>query len=235
MKKWVILLIFIMGCIGQAPLTELKHLDITPGMGSTFEFYDKGSYVGETTYTVEKKDIYNGKEAYYIREVLDLEGGGLKIHIDASYVVDLYGRSLYYEFEAEVNDEVQTVKAEFLEDHVHEIASKPEQEFDKEVKIGENTFTLDNNMIGQWEVMFRSLHLMLGGDIVVNGYAAQPMSAFTITGKIIDEVPMEASGMVYECFKIDLSFPQYYMYVTEDGVVVKMETKDGSLVIVRRE
>jgi hypothetical protein len=234
-KRYILLVIFLAGCMQQAPPTELRQLDISPGTKGTFEFYENGVFLGTVSYIVEKKDIYNGEEAYFIHEVVDLQGSGLKMYIDASYVVDLYGRALYYEFEAQVNDETQTMKAEFLGDHVHEIASRPGKDFDKTVKIGENTFTLDNNMIGQWDMMFRFLKLELGANVVANGFAAQPISAFTVTGKITEMVSLEISQHTYDCFKMDFSTPPYYMYVTDDGILLKMETKDGTLVIVRKE
>lgn len=235
MKKCVLIVVILAGCMQQAPPTELNQLDISLGMGAIFEFYEKGVFLGTTTYVVEKKDVYNGEEAYFISEIVDLGGNGLKIYIDALYVVDSYGRALYYEFEAQVNGEVQTMRAEFTDSHVHEVASRPGKEIDKTVKIGENTFTLDNNMIGQWDIMFMSLKLELNGNVVANGFAAQPTTAFTVKGKITEKVSLEVSGKIYECFKIDFSVPPYYMFVTEEGKVVKMETKDGTLVIVRKE
>lgn len=234
MKKCILLVILLAGCMGQTPPTETKQLNLEAGTGSTFEFYEKGTFLGTATYTVEKKDVYNGIEAYYVHEIVDLTVAGLKIYIDAHYVVDMQGRALYYEFEAKANDETQTMKAEFLGDHVHEVASRPGQDFDKEIKIGENTFTLDNNFIGQWDIMFRSLKLQLGEDLVINGYAAQPMTAFTAKAKITEKVSLEISGTSYECFKVDFSLPSQYAYVTENGELLKVETKDGSLVIVRK-
>ncbi|MBU7031771.1 MAG: hypothetical protein HXS53_04510 [Theionarchaea archaeon] len=233
-KRWIIL-VFLIGCLGQTPSLEFRELSLTPGTGETYEFYQEGVLLGTSSYTVEKKDTYEGVDAFFIHEKVDLQGSGYTISIDASYIVDTTGLALYYEFSATVNGETQTMEAEFGETHVHEVAHRPDKDFDKEIRIGEHTFTLDNNMIGQWDIIFSALHFTEGDTIVANAYAAQPMTTFTIKGTVLEEVQLSVGEKVYTCYKMDFSTPPYYMYVTAQGQLLKLETKDGKLIIILKQ
>jgi len=235
MKKEIILLILFMGCLGQAPPSEIEEIHLSTGMGETFEFYENEIFLGTTTYTVEKKDVYQGIQAFFITEIVDLEAGGYSIYIDAEYIVDTTGKVLSYEFTARVNGEPQTMSARFGDTHVHETAQRTDKDLDKEIRIGEHTFTLDNNMIGQWDIMFRALQLSEESVIKINAFAAQPMTTFTVKGEVTDTVEISLNGQTYHCYKVDFSTPPYYMYVTPQGELLKLETKDGKLLIVRKE
>jgi len=233
-KRWIVL-IFLIGCLGQTPSSEFKEISLSPGMGETFEFYQEGVLLGTSVYTVEKKDAYEGIEAFFIHEKVNVQGSGYTISIDASYIVDATGSALYYEFSAIINGETQTMEAVFGETHVHEVAHRPDKDFDKEIRIGEHTFTLDNNMIGQWDIIFSALHFSEGSTIEANAFAAQPMITFTIKGAVLEEVQLPLGEEIYTCYKMDFSTPPYYMYVTAQGQLLKLETKDGKLIIVRKQ
>jgi hypothetical protein len=233
MKKTWIILVMIIGCMGQGPVSEFREITLSPGMGETFEFYQEDTFLGTSSYTVEKHDTYQGVEAYYITGIVDLSGDGYSIYITTSYVVDTSGKALYYEFTADLNGETHTMSAEFGETHVHEVAQRPDKSYDKEIRIGEHTFTLDNNMIDQWDIFFRALQLIEGNTLEANAFAAQPMTTFTVKGTVLEKVLITVEGEEYQCYKLDLSTPPYFMYVTPQGELLKMETKDGKLIIVR--
>jgi hypothetical protein len=233
MKKAWIVLVVLMGCMGQGPVSEFKEITLSPGSGETFEFYQEGVFLGTSSYTVEKKDTYQGVEAYYISGMVDLSAEGYSLHFTTSYVVNMMGKALYYEFTADLNGEIHTMSAEFGETHVHEVAQRPDEDYDKEIRIGEHTFTLDNNMIGQWDIFFRALQLVEGDTLEANAFAAQPMTTFTVKGSVLEKLYITVKGQEYQCYKLDLSTPPYYMYVTPEGELLKMETKDGTLIIVR--
>ncbi len=223
-------------CLGQTTTTALKPSTLEVGATHTFDFFDNGTLIGYNQYTVTKKEFYNETEAYFIDAATDLKTDLVALHIKASYVVDLSGRCLHYEFEATVNGELQTMKADFIPGSVHITASKPGKTYDETIRVGNDTFTLDNNMIDQWDIMFSAVTLEKGGTLLINMVAAQPMKAAAVKATISQNtVSIEAAQKTWECLKLEFSSPaNYIMYVTPDGHLVKMENGTG-LVIVLKE
>ena len=234
-KSIMVLCLFSL-CLGQTTVSELKPLNLEVGTTHTFEFYDAGEYVGYNQYTITKKEVYNDVEAYFIDSVVDLNTNSLTLYMDASYIVNTQGVCLHYEFEATLNDETHTMTADFIADSVHITGSRPGKAYDQDVSIMGNTFSLDNNMICQWDIMFSGAVLEAGGSLGANVFAAQPMKATIIRGSIGGElVTVEAAGQHWPCFKVEFSVPDGYIaYVTNDGQLVKLETSDG-LVITLKE
>lgn len=223
-------------CLGQTSTTAVKPSTLEAGQTHTYEFYENGTLIGYNQYTVTKREFYNETEAYFIDAVTDLKTDLVTLNIKASYIVDLSGRCLHYEFEATVNGELQTMKADFVPGSVHITASKPGKTYDETIRIGSDTFTLDNNMIDQWDVMFSAVTLEKGSTLLINMVAAQPMKAAAVKATISQNtVSIEAAQKTWECLKLEFSSPAHYiMYVTPDGHLVKMENDTG-LVIVLKE
>ena len=233
----IVALILVSLCLGQSTVSPLKEtLILDVGTTHTFEFYDHGEYVGYNTYTVTKREFYNEVDAYFIDSVVDLKTESLTLHIDASYIVDTAARYLHYEFSATVNGETQTMNADFLADAVHVTASRPGMEYDETIPLIQDTFSLDNNMICQWDIMLSMAVLELGGTFGVNIFAAQPMKTATLGASVAQEmVSVEVADETWSCFELTFSAPQgYTVYVTPFGQLVKMVNESG-LVITLKE
>ncbi len=232
----IVALCFTSLCIGQAgtSTSELKPLIMDTGTSHTFEFYDNDVYIGYCQYTVIKREAYNETEAYFIESTLELSGP-VTVNIDAVYMVDTNGRCLHYEFEGIVNDESVTMNADFTENAVHITGSRAGATYDKTVELPQNTFSADNNMMGQWDIMFSSVVLQLGGSFGATIFAAQPMENGYIGASIADiMMPVQAAGKTWECFTLEFLSPaDYTAYVTADGQLVKMENGSGLVVILK--
>lgn len=228
----IIALILFSMCIGQTSTSELKEsITLEVGTTHTFEFHDNGEYVGYNTYTVKDKRMYNEVEAYYIESTVDLNTDDTALYMDATYIVDTQGRCLHYEFSGTINGETHTMTADFTESTVHITASTPGEEYDKTITIAQHTFTLDNNMICQWDIAFSAAVLEEGGIFAVYMFAAQPMKTAYIRASIDEVVSVNAAGKTWECFKLEFSTPAgYTMYVTKDGQLIKMENESGLVV-----
>lgn len=232
----IVAICFISLCIGQTgtSTSELKPLIMDTGTSHTFEFYDNDVYIGYCQYTVVKREAYNEIEAYFIESTVELRGP-VTVNIDAVYMVDTNGRCLHYEFEATVNNESVTMNADFTENSVHITGSRGSATYDKTVGLPQNTFSADNNMIGQWDIMFSSVVLGLGGSFAANIFAAQSMENGYISASVADiMVPVQAAGKTWECYKLEFSSPEAYTaYVATDGQLVKMENGSGLVVILK--
>jgi hypothetical protein len=201
------------------------------GTRHTFEFYDNDVYIGSCQYTVVKREAYNGIEAYFIESTVELTGP-VPVLVKAAYMVDTNGRCLHYEVEGSINNESVMINADFTENAVHITGSKGGAVYDETIGLLQNTFSVDNNMIGQWDIMFSSV--VLGGTFAANIFAAQPMETGYIRASIADLiVPVQAAGKTWECYKLEFSSPaEYIMYVTAEGQLVKIENGSGLVVIL---
>jgi hypothetical protein len=222
-------------CLGQTVIYDLNQLDLEVGTTHTFEFHDNDVYIGYNQYTVTKREFYNETDAYFIESTLDLKSDLAVIHMDASYVIDTFGRCLHYEFEATVNGESHVVSADFTADSVHIIASRPGEKYDKTITLAENTQLLDNNMIGQWDLVFSTAILEEGGTYGTNILAAQSMRKGSIKASIAEElVSVQVAGKTWQCFKLEFSSPLgYTAYVTRDGQLIKMENESGIVITLK--
>ena len=225
-KILVFFVIFVVlsGCISQKEETKKKELDLKIGEEHTYEFYSDGTYIGYNRYRVTGKEGEN----YLIESEVNLEKLGLKMN--AKYTITKECMPVHYEFVAYVNNGKQTVSCEFKKGSVHEVATKGEQRFEKDIKLEEGTYLIDNNMIGQMALMLRTMELKIGDSYVIPMFAAQPMKALKIEMKV--EGIEKVDG--YECYKLDFPELRYYIYVS-DGKLIKMETKDKTLVIILKE
>ena len=224
MRKILVLLVISIvfsGCISEEKETKTKELDLEIGEEYTYEFYSNGSYIGYNKYKVVGKEGEN----YLIESEVNLEKLGLKMN--AKYTITKECMPVRYEFVAYVNNEKQTVSCEFTEGNVHEVATKGDQKFERDIKLEEGTYLIDNNMIGQWALMFKTMELKTGDSYVIPMFAAQPMKALKIEMKVGEIEKIEG----YDCYKLDFIELGYYIYVS-DGELIKMETKDKTLIIV---
>lgn len=216
-------------CMGQTTVSPTRSLDLDVGTTKTFEFYNDGTYIGYNTYTVTKKDVYNEKDAYFIESTVELQDEIIDLYLDASYIIDTQGACLHYEFDAVINGETHTMNADFTVDSVHITGSRPGTDYDKIISLGQQTFSLDNNLIGQWDIVFSSVVLEKGGTFAVNFFGAQHMKVGSVRADIYrDLLPVQAAGKSWECFKLEFQSPTgYIMYVTESGQLVKLENGMG--------
>ena len=224
MRKILVLLVISIvfsGCISEEKETKTKELDLEIGEEYTYEFYSNGSYIGYNKYKVVGKEGEN----YLIESEVNLEKLGLKMN--AKYTITKECMPVHYEFVAYVNNEKQTVSCEFKEGSVHEVATKGDQKFERDIKLEEGTYLLDNNMIGQWALMFKTMELKTGDSYVIPMFVPQPMKALKTEMKVGEIEKIEG----YDCYKLDFIELGYYIYVS-DGELIKMETKDKTLIIV---
>lgn len=221
---FLVISIVLSGCISQKEETKKKELDIKIGEENTYEFYSNGNYLGYNRYRVIGKDGEN----YMIESEVNLEKLGLKIN--AKYTVTRECMPVHYEFVAYVKNEKQTVSCDFKEGGVHEVATKGSQRFEKDIKLEEGTYLLDNNMIGQWALMLKMMGMKTGDTYVIPMFVPQPMKALKIEMKV--EGIEKVNG--YDCYKLDLPELKYFLYVS-NGKLIKMETKDKTLVITLKE
>lgn len=228
-------LVFFSMCMGQTPTSELKPVVLEVGASHTFEIYDDGNYVGYNQYTVTERDLYNGVEAYFITSKTEIDNGSTSAYIDASYIIDTYGRSLHYEFQATINEESHIMNADMTEDGIHITGSRPQDSYDKTISVPDDTLWLDNNMIGQWDIMFSAVTIEQGGSFTVSAFAAQPMSQGVVRASIGEStVSIEIEDTTWECFKIIFSSPEGYIaYVTADGRLLQLEDGKGFVVVLK--
>ena len=226
MRKILVLLVISIvfsGCISEEEETKTKELDLEIGEEYTYEFYSNGSYIGYNKYKVVGKEGEN----YLIESEVNISQANIDLKIDAKYTITKECMPVHYEFVAYVNNEKQTVSCEFTERNVHEAATKGDQKFEKDIKLEEGTYLLDNNMIGQWALMFKTMELKTGDSYVIPMFVAQPMKALKIEMKVGEIEKIEE----HDCYKLDFPEMKYFMYISE-GELIKMETKDKTLVII---
>jgi hypothetical protein len=127
------------------------------------------------------------------------------------------------------------VTADFSEASVHITASRPNLNYDKTIELAANTLCVDNNMIGQWDLMVSAVPITPGGTFAANAFAPQPMEKVAVRASV-GEISslLEAAGKSWSCYTLTFSAPEGYVaYVTQEGQLVKIETPSGLTIILK--
>ncbi|MBU7023049.1 MAG: hypothetical protein HXS40_02690 [Theionarchaea archaeon] len=231
----IVALCFFSLCMGQTPQYEVQPMNLEVGAGHTFDILDNGVNVGYNHYSVTKEELYNGVDAFFIESETDIKSEEVTLHIEAMYIVDTSGRCLHYEFEGTFDGQSHTLTADFSEASVHVTASRSDANYDKTIELVSNTLCVDNNMIGQWALMFSAVPITPGGNFAANTFAPQPMEKVAVRASV-GETPslLEAAGQSWPCYTLTFSAPEGYVaYVTQEGQLIKLETPSGLVIILK--
>ncbi len=182
---------------------------------------------GYTDYRIKKKETYKGEEALYVELSLDLDynkiGIAAKLVMDAVLYITEDIMPLFYQVDALVNSEKQTIECTFSEGKVLDVVTVGDKTYEEEVSLEENTYVMHSNVIGLWALVYRSLQLEVGQVYKVPVFFSENFSKYVVDIEVLRTETITVAGKSYEVFVCNVPFFKEIDYVTKDGLLVKID------------
>ncbi|MBU7028718.1 MAG: DUF3108 domain-containing protein [Theionarchaea archaeon] len=182
---------------------------------------------GYTDYKIKKKTTYEGQEAFYVELYLDLDYNkiGKQIELVMGAILYITGdiMPLYYQVDALVNSEKQTVECTFSDSKVYDVVTAGGKTYEEEVNLEESTYLMHSNMIGLWALVYRSLELEEGETYKVPVFFSENFTKYVVDIEVLRTETIVVAGKSYEVFVCNVPLYREIDYVTKDGLLVKID------------
>ncbi|MGD2247764.1 MAG: transglutaminase domain-containing protein [Candidatus Methanofastidiosia archaeon] len=190
---------------------------------------------GYTDYKIKRRETYEGEKAFYVELSLDLDynkiGNPVVLDLDAVLYITEDIRPLYYDVDALVNDEKQTIECTFTEDKVLDTVTVGSKTYEEEVTLEEGTYLMQSNVIGLWALVYRTLELETGKTYKVPVFFSENFSKYVVEINVLRTETITVAGKTYDVFVCDVPFFKEVDYVTQDGLLVKVDLPSQNVFI----
>ncbi len=214
---------------------EEKEALLNIGEYYKYRFVINDVEFGYTDYRIKKKELYEGQEAFYVELHLDLDFQKIDVERTATLDAQLYitedVKPLSYQVEALVNDEKQTIECTFSEGKAHDVVTVGDETYEEEITLEENTYLMENNMIGLWALVYRTLQLEVGQTYKVPLFFSGNFLKLVVDIEVERIETIVVSGTTYEVYVCNVPLFKEIDYVTKDGLLVKVEAPSQNLFI----
>ena len=227
-------LIFIssLKAVTEKSLFERRLLTLQE-MGGKYKFFRNDTLVGYSRFQIVNKTKYDNIPAYHVKENAELEIEGQKLRINGDLYITSYVKPLYYYSEIEMNNETTKYECKFYENKVHEKIITLNGIEEKDIELGNETFLLTNNMIGEWALVFMLLDLDLNKSYDLYVFNPSLEKSFIFPVKVESEKVIELNSKDYDCYVISGVFgtTENTMYVTKNGLLLKVENPELEIIL----
>ncbi len=237
----ICLLVLSMGCVGQSePPEEVPETSEPPGDVSEpgtvslqvgeyykYRFVINDIEFGYADYRIKAEEDYEGHNAYCVELSLSQDlnklGAQGKVELQGTLYIKKNVLPLFYQAEALVNGGKQTIECTFSENKAHDVVTVGEEKYEEEFSLEENTYLMDNNMIGLWALVYRTLSLEVGQTYEVPLFFSANLSKYTVEIEVLRTETIVVAGKSYEVFVCNVPLFNEIDYVTKDGLLVRIE------------
>ena len=221
-----------------------KKLALSVGETWRYTFRLQGVEFASNEYEATSREEKDGLIFYNLRSKLQMDlskiGASGNVSLDATLTVNDKAQPYIYSVTADVDSQKQTVEAKLKENTMHTVVVVGDKTHEKQIDLEPDTVLLANNMIGWFDLMYRTLPLETGASYNVNTYFPGNFLKLTITINVRAEMTtIEVGGKTYDVFVCDVPLLKEVDYVSEEGALVKIEvpaqkveierTTDGSM------
>jgi hypothetical protein len=216
-------------------LLPRRALRLRAGERYTYRFTVRGEEIGEHTWEVAIAPTED--EPAHLRVHVDLDPArpgvhGSRLLLDGDLWVDEQARPVRYAANAETGGEEATVDVRFDEQGAHAAVSAHGQQVTKEVPVPGGAYLLANNVAGCFALLYRSLALEPGQELIVPVYFAESLAGQSIRLMVADETEwLTVDGVRYECLVVEVPECGQKDYVTAEGLLVRMTVPEQGTVI----
>lgn len=219
------------------PVTEYAPEGLPPlavGVEHDYDFFKDGKLVGEYVFWVEKVGVYHGQTAYITRSLTSVVHQETAIELETVYIFNEDLSPLEYRLNVTLGEDRQSIVCLFEGWKVAASLETEDSLVERELELPVDTVLIDNNMLGHWELFFKSFEPVPGKRVKFTMFVPQ----------ILDMKPMELvvdrqretltlSGVAYECLVVRAPKLNLIFYL-HDGDLLKLEESEQNLEITRR-
>lgn len=202
------------------------------GVEHEYDFLKDGERVGSYVFWIENVAEYEGKTAYFSRSTTSVVHDDKAIELETLYAFDEDLKPLEYRLNATLGDERQFIVCFFDGWNVSASIEMEDSRVENDLELPVDTVLIDTNMLGHWELLFKSFNLEAGKRISFNMFRPQILNTVPVEF-IVDKgtKTLTLSGVAYECEVVRASDMNLTFYL-HNGDVVKLEESKQNIEII---
>lgn len=215
---------------------EKRQLMLQESYKRHYSFLKNNTKFATNECRVETIETIEGNIIYTIISKLNIDyntlGTPKTLDLDAVFKIDDNCIPVSCKMDALVGEQKQTIDCTFMNDKAHDIVVVGDETHEKEIDLENNTILLENNMVCLFDLMYRSLPLKTGETFHVPAFFPGRFLKLTITIEVRENMEeIEVNGKNYRVFVCVVPMLKEIDYVTEEGMLVKLEVPAQKVVV----
>lgn len=196
-----------------------------------YELLKDNELVGSYTFRVLGPMLFNGTKAYLTESSTNIVYKNRTIEIDSYYIFNEKLKPLDYNLNISVEGVLYKIMCNFSESSVKALYKTQNESGLKEIDLPENTILLDVNMVGQWDLFFKSFDLTPNTRYSFTAFVPQFLEKMSMGIFVAGETQtVEVGGLKYDC-KVVKGTEQNFVYYIYEGQVFRFEDHDQNFVM----
>lgn len=223
----------------QFPMTDLEPgilPSLSVGVIKEYDYFKDDERVGSYVFWVESKGTYDGRDAYFTRSRTSIVHGDGSVELEAVYIFGEELAPYEYRLNASLDNETQFIACFFDGWSVNGTLVIGENIVEENhLELPNGTVLIDYQMLGHWDLLFKSSPLEPGKRYTLNAYMPQALSQRYL--ELIAEKKLktvEIGGVEYECNIVDAPALNLVFYIHGGEVIQLVDTEQFIQVSISR-
>lgn len=197
-----------------------------------YDFFKDGEKVGSYIFRVEEIGEYEGQPAYFTRSLTSVVSDDTLIELETVYIFNGNLNPLEYRLNATLGEEHQSIACVFDGWNVDASTEMKGRRVEREMELPVDTVLIDTNMIGHWDLFFKSFDPEAGKRVEFTMFVPQVLDTASME-LIVDKVTktLTINEVDYECQIVRVSKLDITLYLYNDDVL-KLEESNKNIEIV---
>ncbi len=195
------------------------------GLKHRFDIYKDEQLVGHYTFWIVDVEERDGCRVYVTRSTTSVFYKGMNITIDTLYIFDESLNPIEYKLNATLGEKHERILCLFKGSMVNASLWRRDQMVNREVELPEDTVLIDTNMVGQWELFFKTFEFTPGRRVRFTVFIPQLTDKARID-VILDRKreSITINGVEYNCLVARVPELNLIFYLYE-GQLIKLEQR----------
>jgi len=187
--------------------------------------------VGDYTFRIYETGQFRGVKAYFSDSSTHIVYKNRTIDIDSYYVFDERLKPLEYKLNITLEGLLYTLLCNFSEGSVNASYKTQNESGVRDVELPKNTILLDINMVGHWDLFFKSFDMAPNRRYSFTAFVPQALDKVSMEIFVAAETKtIEIGGVKYDC-KVVKGTEQNFVYYIYGGQVLRFEDLDQNVVM----
>ena len=217
------------------PITNYVPRGLPPlsvGTEHDYDFFKDGEKVGSYVFWVEEIGDHEGQTSYFTRSLTSVVYDDTVIELETVYVFNGNLNPLEYRLNATLGEDHQYIVCLFEGWNVNASTEMEGSRVEREMELPVDTVLIDTNMLGHWDLLFKSFDLEVGKRIKFTMYVPQLLNTASVE-LLVDKGTkvLTLSEIDYECQVVRVSKLNLTFYL-HNGDVLKLEESNQGIEIV---
>jgi len=217
------------------PVTEYEPgglPQLAVGVERDYDFFKDGERVGSYSFLVEEMGQYRDQTAYFTRSLTSVTYHDTVIELETLYIFNEDLNPLEYRLNATLGEDRQFIICLFDGWNVNATMEMEDRTVPAELELPAGTVLIDNNMLCQWELFFKSFDPVPGKRVRFTAFVPQILDKKTV--ELFVEKGRETLTLnvtAYECMVVRAPDLDIVFYL-HGGDLLKLEESEQDIEIV---